>query len=158
MRFDLRLEDTSEIKSTTDSLESREAADLGELGVVGKLEATTDSGQLRHRDVSQTIVADKGEGATDVGQVWCREAFEAVGVESERAVDGGERWDRHLGAVSEGHVEGPLQVGKLGVEVSVGAEFQRLGDVAELHVDRLEEWVVGHVEAVNNLEVDTVER
>lgn len=154
---DLPRERSSEVKSTSNSGELREAVDVLQVGVVGNLEASADSGQLWQSDVVELVVADESKRSTNAGEVWRREVLECVAVEAERTVHGCERWHGHGGQVADGDVVGPLQVGEFGNKVlTVVGEGHGLSDVSELHVDRVEEAVVGDVDGVGDLEVDTV--
>ena len=148
-----------EVKGTADGLEVREAADVVEVGVVGKLETTADSLELRHGHVGEVLVADEREGAANSGEVGRTHAAEEVAVETERAVERGERWDADRRDVAEGHVESPLKVGELSSNVAaVGLNVEGGRNVTELHADHLKVVVVGDHDAVDSLKVDAIQR
>lgn len=148
-----------EVKSTTNSGEVGEAVNVLQAGVVGDLETTADGRELRHGEVGHVLVADERERATDSGKVRRRQAADRVGVETHRTVERSERRDGDGGAVPEGHVERPDQVGEGSVDgAAVGLEGQGGRDVGKLHVDLLKVWVVGNGDAVHDLEVNAVKR
>jgi hypothetical protein len=147
------------VKSTANGLEDGETGDISKLGVVLDGETTGDGGKLGERDVGGLLVADNGEGATDVGKVRGLEALEEVAVETEGAVDGGERGEADGGGVGNGDTGGPLKVGEDDGDVaSVGVHVQLGANVAKLHGDVVEVVVVLDVQGVDHCEVDTVER
>jgi hypothetical protein len=147
------------VKSTTNGLEDGETGDISKLGVVLDGETTGDGGKLGERDVGGLLVADNGEGATDVGEVRGGNALEEVAVETEGSVDGGERREADGGGVGNGDTGGPLKVGEDDGDVaSVGVHVQRGANVAELHGDVVKVVVVLDVHGVDHCEVDTVER
>jgi len=147
------------VESTTNGLENGEAGDIGKLSVVLNGETTTDGRELGERDVGDLLVADNGKSATDVGEVRGLEALKEVAVESEGAVDGGERRNADGGGVGNGDAGGPLKVGEGDRDVAtVGVHVQLGANVAELHGDVVQVVVVLNVHGVNHCEVDTVER
>lgn len=159
MRLSLLGEVSVEVKSTTDSGEQREPVNNLVLGVVGDLESTSNGLQKRHGHVCELGVGDEGEGFADRGEVGSAEIRELVAVETQRAVDGDEGGSGEGGDVAQSHVVGPDEVGKGdGHIAAVGLDGQRRGDVAELHGDIVEVRVVGEVDGVDDLEVDSVKR
>ena len=158
--INLRLDGVAvHVKSTANGLEDGETGDISKLGVVLDRETTSDDGKLGERDVGGLVVADNGEGATDVGEVRCLDALEGVAVETEGAVDGGKRGEADDGSVGNGDAGGPLKVGEDDGDVaSVGVHVQLGANVAKLHGDVVKVVVVLDVHGVDHCEVDTVER
>ena len=147
------------VKSASDGLEDGETGDISKLGVVLDGETTGDGGKLGERDVGGLLVADNGEGATDVGEVRGLEALEEVAVKTEGAVDGGKRGEADGGGVGNGDTGGPLKVGEDDRDVAtVGVDVQLGANVAKLHGDIVKVIVVLDVHGVDHCEVDTVER
>lgn len=147
-----------ECESTADGSEIGKSVHVVVKGVVGNLESTSNGLQERHGHVGEVGVGDKGKRATDVGDVGALDKGELVVVETERTVNGLEGRRGVSADIAQSHVVGPHQVGEDdGDVVSVGLNGQSVGDVAELHGDVLEVGVVGDVDSVDNLEVDSVE-
>lgn len=149
---------TDQADSTRNGSEISETGDVGVFAVVGNGETATNGLQRWHGNVAEVAVVDKRKGATDGGEVSAGDGGELIAVETERTVDSLERRSRVNGDVTQSHVVGPDQVGENGRDVvAVGLDGQRCGDVTKLHVDLLEVVVVGDVNSVNNLEINTVE-
>jgi hypothetical protein len=85
-----RFELATEVNSATDSLESWEAVNSLQVGIVRHLETAVDLDQLREGDLSHIHVADEGQAGTDVGEVGGGDRAEVVAVEAKRAIERGE--------------------------------------------------------------------
>ena len=116
--------------------------------------------ECRERQVAQVGAVNKGESATSLGQVGCREALKRVGVESNRSSAGRERWHVDLADISESQVGSALQVGEADLKILVvGGEGQSVGDVLHVvDVDGGQETVVVDVHASNSSQLDTGKR
>ena len=75
------------IDGAADGLDVGESADDGEGSIVGNEECSADFGELREGGVGQAGAVDKGEGASDGGQVWCGDDGEGRVKESQVACD-----------------------------------------------------------------------
>jgi hypothetical protein len=156
--IDLRAHVTTNVERGTDPLEGRETLNLVELGVVGDLEVAVDLLEHGEGEVGQLLVGNEGKGLADAGQVGGREALEAVVVETEGAVEGLERGHRDGTAEAESHVGGPDEVGQTDLDVLVVVgKGERVGNVAELHIDFVDEAVVGNEDGFDLLDVHTLE-
>lgn len=148
----------ADVNGTFNGPEVLEAVDGDELGVVGNLVLATDGRQFGERDVGERRVGDEGD-ATGLREVGRGEGLEEVVLEDQRSVHAGQRRQHDLAAVTEGHVQGRLQVGEAGDEaLGVGLEGQRGGDVLELRLDTGQVRVVVDVEVLHHLQVNALER
>jgi hypothetical protein len=149
---------TVHVNGTADSGQDREAANVGELGVVLHRETASNGRELGEGDVGRLLAADNGQSATNVGEVRSLNALEEVAVETERAVHGGERRDADGGSVGNVDPVGPDKVGKHNRDVTaVGVDIEVIADVAELHGDVVQVVVVLDVDGGGHLEVDALE-
>lgn len=146
------------VEGTTDALKFGEASSILESGVVGDLQVVADLGQERERKVAELVVSNKGKGLADLSQVGCGERLKAVLVETKGAVELGKGRKQDASAGTEGQVGGPDQVGQLNVDsLVVVGEVERVGDVAQLHLYLVDVAVVGDLEGLGHLDVDTFE-
>jgi hypothetical protein len=155
----LRGEVAAHVPTTTDALKASKALNFAELGVVGDLQVVGDFGQHGEGNVGEVVVGNDGEGLTDRRQVGRSEHLETVVVETERAVQGLQRRDRDGATETEGEVTSPDEVRKFDLDVLVVVgQGERLGDVAQLHLDGVNVAVVGNEDGLDLLDVDTLER
>lgn len=125
--------------------------------------STSDRLKTRHRNVGQTRVGNKGQTAlkgaavTNTGQVWCINRGKVVLVETEGAIDSGQRRYAERRDVSEGHVGNPDEVGEGDIqELSIGINVERGGDVRNLGAECLQSVVVVDVQGADSLQIDTI--
>ena len=120
--------------------------------------ATVDLLEEGNGDIGQAWVVIKDQRLASLGQVGGRKGLHVVGVESQGAVDRGQRRQVDLAAVAERHVEGKLEVGEAGDEImAISLDVQGLGNVGHLHVDIRQVGVVVDVEDLTGLKVDAIE-
>ena len=125
--------------------------------------STSDRLKIWHRNVGQTRVGNKGQtslkgtAVTNSGQVWCTNRGKVVLVETEGAVDSGQRRNAKSRDVSEGHIGSPDEVGEGNIqELSIGINIERGGDVRNLGAECLQSVVVVDVQGADSLQVDTI--
>lgn len=152
------LEGTGQVNGSSDNTESSESVNSGELGVVGKLEGSSDSLEGIGGDLLELRARDQGERLSNGGEL--REISSAEGVvdEGSRAVDLLELGEVDVTSITNGDVVGPLEVGEGGVDtLSVGLNKQQVGDLGQGNVDATEVAVVVNVEALGGLQVNSLE-
>lgn len=163
---------TGPIDGTTDGLNVVESADGGEGGVIGDEKGSADFGELRERGVCQAGAVDKGEGASDGGQVWCGDTGEGGVKESQVACDICEGIKADGSNVTERRVLNGEECRETDSELRrVGGNAESTIDFLELRLrDRLEETIVVYksvkclegesrtnVKVVDSLEGESVE-
>lgn len=148
---------TVHVEGTTNGLKERETADVGKLGVVLDGETARDDGELGEGDVGQGVVVVDGKSAANVSEVRGLHALEEVAVETEGAVDGGERREHDAGAVGNVESVGPDQVGKAERDVAaVGEKLEDVANIAQLHGDIVKVLVVLDGDTLDGLEVNAL--
>jgi len=139
------LEHAGEQSSSVDILKRAEAVDGSQSTVIGYLKTTNDCGELGESQVGKLVVADKGEGSSNPGQVGGGQGLEEVAVESQGLIDSAEGWNRDAGCVAHRNGASPQEIRKIDLQLhSVGGDGQLSLDVVQGHVN------LGQVEVVCN--------
>lgn len=132
--------------------------------VTGNLEETTGRRELRHGDVGKDTVIIDGDSArstleaSDSSQVRSAERGEGVSIKPEGSVDSCEGRDTDRRHVSECHVSGPHEIGKLdNEELSIAGDVNGGCDISDLSAECRETSVVTDLNNVCSIQVDTVE-
>lgn len=147
---------TADVESTTDALQQRQSVNSHESRVVGDFQVIVNLGQEREGEVVQLVVSDNGKSLADLSQVGCGERLETIVVETERAVELSKGRHRDGTAETESKVGCPDQVGQRDLDgLVVVRKVKGAGDVAKLHGDIVDVTVVGNLESLGLLDVDT---
>lgn len=157
VRIDVLVEDTTEVKSASNGLQSGEVGNALKVGVVGNEETTTDGLERRTREVVQVTAGDESNVIAGRSQIRSRERLESTIVEAHGATDAGQGGHANIRGVDEGQVSGVLQVRQADLEIRrVGGEGQAAGDVGQgVDVHLGEVSVVVDVHLGNGFQLDT---
>lgn len=158
-RFNLRLEASAELDSTTDISQLRKASNVFVSSVVDEGQTTTDGSKRGEGQVGEIGVVDERDiTRRGLGEVGERHLGEVVGVEPGRAVDDLESGGSESGDVSNSQVGSPDKLvqadGKL---LSIGLEREAVSQVLEVQVDGGQAAVVVDVHCANRLQVNAVQ-
>ncbi|ANB13187.1 Pof1p [Sugiyamaella lignohabitans] len=154
-----RAEVTSEVNGTTNRLDLGESENRTQLGVVGNLESSANSAQLRERDVGKLVIRNNSQRTTDLSELGEGKSVDGVVNETSRSIDNSDVGHRDRRNVSESDVVGPLKTGERGGNLlSIERDVQRLSNSLKVDIDLVEISVVVDIKSVNIVNIDTLKR